>query len=105
MALFSGGEAQFAILSQERDVIRVEYVSLAYDVERLVQEMYEEELDKHAPYWMKTVVSLVRGGYVNQVAVLQRAMELCGQRHGECHWPDIPEECFAEAYEELIGET
>lgn len=26
-------------------------------------------------------------------------MNICYEKKGECNWPQIPEECFAEAFE------
>lgn len=76
-----------------------EFVSLPYDVERVIRELYEEELDQRAPYWSRSTERILRTGAGNHGKTLMKAMELCQAREGQCIWPDIPEVYWKQAWE------
>ncbi len=101
--LYSGGLMQFLILHGGDGVWEEELISLPYDTERVIAELYEEELDKHAPCWCRVTEYLLRKGDICHADVLERAMELCRQQEGSCVWPDIPESCWEQAVKEMIG--
>ncbi len=101
--LFSGGKAQFLLLHGGAGRWEEEFVSLKYDVERAIEELYEEGLQEHAPWWTAITVSLLRGKDVPHGRVLARAMELCRGGQGGCRWPEVPEEYMERAVTELIG--
>jgi len=105
MPLESEGKSQFLILHGEDGQWQEEFVSLEYDVERVITDMEEAGLDKQAPFWNRVTKYVLRRGTVSQGMVLGKAMELCRQENGECNWPEIPEECWRRACEEmLVGE-
>ena len=37
-------------------------------------------------------------------SVLDRAMALCKEKYGQCVWPGIPDDCWEQAYNEIITE-
>lgn len=98
----SNGKAQFMLLKGEQGRWSYEFVSLEYDVEKVIADLHSSGLSEKAPYWCKVSESLLRTGKVSHGTVLARAMELCRGKFGECNWPDIPEECWEQAAEELL---
>ena len=104
MPLESDGKAQFMILYGENGAWQEEFISLQYDSLKIIADLKETELDKAAPFWYKVTVNSLHTGRKSQSHgnVLGRAMELCKQKHGRCVWPDIPEECWEQAYREMI---
>lgn len=100
--LKSDGMAQFLILHGENGVWSEEFVSLEYDVESVIRELYEEKLNEHAPCWCLVTEQLLRNGKVSHGSVLGRAMELCRAETGSCAWPQIPERFWQRAVKELL---
>lgn len=99
--LRSHGKAQFMILRGSQGTWSHEFVSLEYDIEAAIADLYSSGLHKKAPYWCKVLEKSVRTGEIEHGAVMERAMELCKEKFGECRWPDIPEECWAQAVKEM----
>lgn len=100
----SGGKAQFMILHGEQGGWKEEFVSLSYDVEKEIEDLYEAGLDRLAPYWCKTTIQCLRAGKYHHSHVLQKAMQLCREGEGECIWPRIPEKYWEKAYETFFGQ-
>jgi predicted phosphodiesterase len=100
--LFSEGKTQFLILHGNGGIWSEEFISLEYDVDRVIRDMHEAKLDEHAPYWSLITENILRGGNVAHSKILSRAMELCREETGDCVWPDIPEKCWKKAVNELI---
>lgn len=103
MPLFSGGKTQFMILHGAYGIWSEEFISLEYDVDKVMSELHESKLEEHAPYWSLITKYILRGGNNTHADVLKRAMELCSKDRGECLWPDIPESYWAMAVEEIIA--
>ncbi|MDP4090301.1 MAG: metallophosphoesterase [Bacillota bacterium] len=103
MPLFSEGKTQFLILHGNDGTWSEEFISLQYDVDRVIRDMHEVKFDEHAPYWSLITENILRGGNTSHGKILSRAMELCRKETGDCVWPDIPEKCWAQAVNELIG--
>ncbi len=82
---------------------REEFVSLPYDTERVIRELYEEKLDQRAPYWTLITERMLRTGSGDHGRVLAKAMELCRAQEGQCIWPDIPEQYWKQAWEMETG--
>lgn len=101
--LGSGGKAQFLILHGADGVWTEEFISLEYDVESAIRELYEEKLNEHAPCWCRVTEKMLREGNVSHGSVLGRAMELCRAETGDCVWPDIPERFWQQAVKEMLG--
>lgn len=99
--LQSHGKAQFMILRGSRGVWSHEFVSLEYDIETAIADLHFSGLYQKAPYWCKVLEKSVRTGEIEHGAVLERAMELCKEKFGECRSSDIPEECWAQAVKEM----
>ena len=78
-----------------------EPVSLSYDTDRVIRELHESGLYRHAPYWCVVTENILRGGELSHGTVLARVMELCTQDTGSCSWPDIPEKYWEKVIAEL----
>lgn len=108
VSLKAGAKAQFAILHGENGSWQEEFISLDYDRERAVKELYESGLFKRAPYWCTITERLFyqkQEKEIGHAEVLFRVMELCRQDTGKCNWPDIPEKYWEQAVEELIPQA
>lgn len=102
LSLDGSCQAQFMILHGKDGAWEPEFLSIDYDVEKVIQEMKDENLYILAPYWTKVTESLIRGCKTSHGNVLWRAMTLCEQETGECHWPEVPEKYWQQAYGEMI---
>ena len=102
--LDSNGKAQFIILKGTPDTWDYEFISIEYDVEKVVADLHSSGLNKKAPYWCKVSENLLRTGTIPHSMVLARAMTICKDNFGECIWPNIPEECWEQAVRELLPE-
>ena len=102
--LKSHGISQFLIMSGEHGKWEYEFVDLPYDIERVIQELHEENLYRKAPCWTKVTENLLRNGDISHGTVLSRAMQLLYNDTGKWCWPDIPEEYWERAVDELIGQ-
>lgn len=98
----SGGRAQFMILKGMQAKWDYEFISLEYNVENVIAELHSSGLSRKAPYWCKISENFLRTGEISHGVVLERAMMLCRDKLGECSWPNIPEECWEQAVNELI---
>lgn len=101
MPLYSGGKAQYMLLRGEGGVWQHEFVSLEYDVDAVIADLHSSGLSEKAPYWCTVSEKCLRTGDIDHGVILGRAMELCKEKLGDCRWPDIPEECWAEAVREM----
>lgn len=101
--LKSDGKTQFLILQSYEGGWQEEFVSLHYDVEKVIEDMKADKLEIRAPWWNYSTERLLRDGRTSNGTVLDRAMELCRNDVGECNWPHIPERYWAEAIKEIYG--
>ena len=99
--LQSNGKAQFMILCGLQGLWNYEFVSLEYDTENVIADLHSSGLSRKAPYWCKVSENLLRTGEISHGTVLKRAMTLCKDKFGECNWPNVREECWAQAVKEL----
>jgi predicted phosphodiesterase len=99
----SEGKTQFMILHNEDGQWLEEFISLDYDVERVISDMQTAKLHIHAPYWSLITEHILRKGTVTHGEILSRAMQLCKEETGDCVWPHIPERHWAQAMKEAIG--
>lgn len=102
LPLQSGGKAQFLILTGTPEGWKEEFVSLEYDVEKVIAELRLSGLSEKAPWWCRVTENALRTGEASHYEVLIRAMELCRTKLGECIWPNIPEDCWKQAVRELL---
>ena len=100
--LLSGGKSQFLILHEKEKRWEEEFISLSYDVEKVISELYESGLNVKAPCWCKVTEHLLQNGTICHAEVLSRAMEICREENGFCNWPDVPEKCWERAVEEVL---
>lgn len=100
--LESGGKTQFMLLTGENGQWKEEFVSLEYDVERVLAELKAEHLFEKASGWCKVTERVLKAGTPSHGKVLKRAMKLCEEATGECNWPDIPEVYWEQAIAQLI---
>ncbi len=102
MALGSEGKAQFLILHGNNGKWQEEFVNLEYDAEKMIADMYEDDLFYHAPYWSYVTERLLKDGKISHGSVLGRAMGLCKADTGECIWPYVPEKYWEQAAKEMF---
>lgn len=100
--LHSNGKAQFMILKGSQGTWDYEFVSLEYDTEKVITDLYSSGLYEKAPYWCKISEYLLRTGEISHGTVLARAMSICEEKFGECNWPNVPEECWEQAVKEML---
>lgn len=98
----SSGKAQFLILKDGERHWKYDFLSLEYDVERVIEELLVSGLYLKAPCWSKVTVQALRKGEISHGTVLARAMEICREENGVCQWPQIPERCWERAVEEFF---
>lgn len=102
VSLHGKGKAQFMILDGTSEKWDYKFVSLDYDVEKVIGDLYLSGLSEKSPAWCKVSENLLRTGEISHGTVLAKAMELCREKYGECNWPDVPEECWDLAVAEMI---
>ena len=96
------GKAQFMILEGSEQKWNYEFISLEYDVEKVIEDLYISGLMQKAPAWCKVSANLLRTGETSHGTVLAKAMELCRNELGECNWPNVPEKYWDLAVKEMI---
>ena len=101
VSLHGKSRAQFMILQGTKTAWKHEFVSLDYDVEKVIEDLYFSGLSKKAPAWCKVSENLLRTGEISHGTVLAKAMALCREKTGECIWPNIPEEYWDLAVSEI----
>lgn len=104
VSLHGDGKAQFLILEGEKQKWAYEFISLEYDVEKVIADLHISGLVKKAPAWCKVTEHLLRTGEISHGTVLAKTMEFCRKETGECNWPNIPEKYWDLAVQEMIGE-
>lgn len=102
VSLHGDGKAQFMIMNGNAETWEYEFISLEYDVEKVIEDLHASGLSEKAPCWCRVTEHLLRKGEVSHGEVLARAMMLCNEKYGECNWPNVPEECWEQAVEEMI---
>ena len=103
VSLYGDGRAQFMILEGSEKKWNCEFISLEYDVEKVIEDLHISGLMKKAPAWCKVSANLLRTGETSHGTVLAKAMELCRNELGECNWPNVPEKYWDLAVKEIIG--
>lgn len=104
VSLHGDGKAQFMILEGSEQKWNYEFISLEYDVEKVIEDLHISGLMQKAPAWCKVSEHLLRTGEISHGTVLAKAMELCRNELGECNWPNVPEKYWDLAVSEMIGE-
>lgn len=103
VSLHSKGKTQFLILSStENFTWKSEFISLDYDVEKVIDDLHVSGLYDNAPSWCTVSEHLLRTGEISHGSVLARAMFLCQEKTGHCNWPDVPEEYWKLAIKEML---
>jgi len=103
--LHSNGKSQFLILHEIDNIWKEEFVSLEYDVEKVIADIHTSGLDKYAPYWCIVTENLLRNGNISHGTVLAKAMTLCKDENGNCIWPNVPEKYWKRAVTEILINT
>ena len=101
LPLHSAGKTQFMILQSTANGWDKAFISLDYDKEKVIEDLHAAELHIKAPYWCKVTENMLRNGDVSHAQVLFRAMDIGRQKYGVCIYPDIPEDCWRQAVEEM----
>lgn len=102
VSLHGNGKAQFMILTDKDGMWEHEFVSLDYDVEKVIRDLKQSGLWEMAPSWCKVSAHLLRTGEVSHGTVLAKAMAFCKEETGACVWPEIPEEYWGLAVRNLL---
>lgn len=102
ISLDGEAKAQFLILRGDGNGWNPEFVSVDYDREKVISELYISGLTAQAPYWCKITEAVLRKGTVSHGSVLSKAMELCRKERGVCNWPEIPERYWELAVAEML---
>ena len=102
--LHSNGKTRFMILQGTEEAWNHEFISLEYDVEKMISELHRSGLSERAPYWCRVTEHMLRTGEISHGVVLARAMALCREAEGSCIWPNVPERYWQSAVQEMIGE-
>jgi len=103
--LHSNGKSQFLILHEINNIWKEEFVSLEYDVEKVIEDIHTSGLDNYAPYWCIVTENLLRNGNISHGTVLAKAMTLCKEETGNCIWPNVPEKYWKRAVTEILINT
>lgn len=103
LPLYSNGKTQFMILDGNNNKWQHQFISLEYDVDETINDLYKEELHIKAPYWCIVSENMLRYGNISHAKVLDKAMEICKDKYGKCIYPDIPEECWKNAVENMLS--
>jgi len=103
VSLYGKGKSQFMILYGKEEAWEHEFVSLDYDVDTVIKDLEASGLTKRAPYWCAVSKHMLQTGEISHNMVLTRAMTICQEKYGSCNWPNVPEECWKEAVEEMLG--
>ena len=82
-----------------------EFISLDYDVEKVIEDIHTSGLNKYAPYWCIVTENLLRNGNISHGTVLAKAMTLCKKEVGNCIWPNVPEKYWKRAVAEMQIDT
>ena len=99
------GAAQFAVLHSEGSTWNVETVSLPYEKTLTIKALDEDGLTERAPGWTRVTKHLATYGTKMHIHVLTRAVEIGRERYGTCSWPNIPEDCWSAACDEMEAST
>lgn len=102
VSLHAQGKAQFLILKGSDNEWEYEFISLDYDVDKVIDDLHASGLYQKAPSWCKVTEHLLRTGEISHGSVLAKAMSICQKEKGVCHWPDIPEHCWELAIEGML---
>ena len=81
VSLHGKGKAQFMILQGTEEHWNYEFVSLDYDVERVVEDLHSSGLSEKAPAWCRVSENLLRTGEISHGTVLAKAMSLCVEKY------------------------
>lgn len=100
-----GGKARFMILHGTDNSWHQEFLDLEYDAETVIRQLAVSGLESYAPCWCAITKYALRGGRIDHGVVLDRAMEICAGKYGQCKWPEIPEECWAQAVREILPDN
>ena len=85
---------QYMILNSDGQEWEYRFISLDYDVERVIKEIHESGLWDIAPYWCRITEHLLYTGEISHGTVLNEAMRLNGYKD---NWYNIEEKYWDEA--------
>ncbi len=102
VSLNSGGKSQFMMLKTDGEEWSYEFVSVEYDVTKVIEELEASGLSEYAPYWTIVTKQLLLTAKIPHSKVLVKAMDLCYEAEGDCEWPDVPEKYWKQAIEDVL---
>ena len=95
----SEGKSQYLILSEDSGTWKWEFRDVGYDIESVVQEIYDSGLYDAAPGWARIMAIVLRTGKISHRQALDYIKELCMEHDETYKWPDILEKYWMMAAE------
>ena len=92
--LHSEGKTQYMLLHSDGQEWKHEFITLDYDVDSVIKEIYESGLGDITPYWCKITEHLLYTGEISHGTVLNEVMKLNGYQD---NWYNIEERYWEEA--------
>ena len=92
--LYSKMKTQYMLLNSEGEEWKYKFISLDYDVDGVIKEIYESGLWNITPYWCKITEHLLYTGEISHGEVLNEVMKLNGYKD---NWYNIEDKYWNEA--------
>ncbi len=96
--------ARYAMLTMQSGVWVPRLLSVAYDLERTVAELFECKLHELAPTWTRLIIAMLRTGFECGPLCIRLARELESKSTGQNSPDGIPEQYWCEAADRLCIE-
>lgn len=92
--IYSKMKTQYMLLNSEGEEWKYKFISLDYDVDSVIKEIYESGLWNITPYWCKITEHLLYTGEISHGEVLNEVMKLNGYKD---NWYNIEDKYWNEA--------
>ena len=92
--IYSKMKTQYMLLNSEGEEWKYKFISLDYDVDGVIKEIYESGLWNITPYWCKITEHLLYTGEISHGEVLNEVMKLNGYKD---NWYNIEDKYWNEA--------
>ncbi len=97
----NAGRAEYVLMTGHDGGWEYEFISLGYDTDKAIEKLYAANLDKIAPCWTRSTVSIVRYGKPKKTEVVEAVMDICNARYGKTDYSKVPDDCWADALNAL----
>ncbi len=99
----SAGKTQCMILHQKGAEWEPEFISLEYEKEHILKEMYESGLEQMAPYWTQITRHLLLTGEGSHADALTYAMSMDMAENGDSNWYNVPDKYWIKTIIERVA--